>query len=108
MIETIVVEEKIYDSKQNTRDELINIRKAFPISSFINSSFILNSNKSYSLSNARFIHFHSNSPLTVQIKKNGQLIEISGQLLTLDGGVDNLILTNSTTSDIKVYITYAC
>lgn len=107
-METVVVEEKIYDSKINVRDELINIRKAFPISSIINSNFTLATGQTYVTSSCTFFHFHSASAIDIRIKKDGQSIVLNGQIITINGKLDQVTLTNNQDTDTKIYVTYAC
>ena len=109
MMQTVVVEEKIYNSTKNVRSELLNIRKAFPHTSFINTSSSLTSGNSYTVSACSFFHFHSSSCVTIQIKKNGQLITLeNSQLITLNGVLDQVIITNNQDNSVDIYITYAC
>lgn len=107
-METVVVEEKIYDSKINVRDELINIRKAFPINSIINSNFNLATGQTYVTSSCTFFHFHGASEIDVQIKKDGQIIDLKSQVITINGKLDQVTLTNNQDTDTKIYVTYAC
>lgn len=107
-METVVVEEKIYDSKINVRDELINIRKAFPLNSIINSNFNLATGQTYVTSSCTFFHFHSAAPIQAQIKKDGQLINLDSTIITISGKLDQVTLTNNQDTDTKIYVTYAC
>lgn len=104
----IVVEEKIYNSMKNTRLELINIRKAVPSTSYINTTSILASKQSYTVSACTFFHIHSSCPVQVYIKKSGQVLDLITSLITLEGQIDQAIITNTRDSNNEIYITYAC
>jgi len=107
-METMVVEEKVFDSKMNIRDELIDIKKAFPISCYVNSTFTLMPGELHSIPSCSFCHFHSNANLDLDIRKEDHILNINSQLITLDGKIDEFILRNNSDSNITVYITYAC
>lgn len=107
-METIVVEEKIFDSKDNVRSLLTDLRKAYPSSSNSTSNFTLIPNNSFKISNCGFFHFHSNSCIYLQVKKDGQSISFNSQFITLMGRIDQIILTNIQDKNVEVYVTYAC
>lgn len=107
-METIVVEEKIFNSKDNVRSLLTDLRKVYPTASNSTSNFTLVPNNSFKISNCGFFHFHSNSCISLQIKKDGQSITTNSQFFTLIGKLDQVILTNIQDKNVEVYITYAC
>lgn len=103
----IVIEEKIFKSGTNVRNQLIDCRKAFPAENVTSTSKDFAQNDSYSLTDVSVFHFHSTGDLDVILTKGSSNIRFSCQFLTLNGSFDSIVLININNAIVSGYITYA-
>lgn len=107
-MEAIVIEENLMQSGQNTRMELVDLRKAVMCDNVSKTVRTLKTGDEVKILNIQsFFHIHSTQCLEITLKKGGQNIPFCTQLLTVASDFDQIVIRNTEQDERKAFIVYA-
>ena len=113
-METIVIEERIYKSGKNIRSFLSDVRKACADMNTTSTFYeFTGQDEEVKLKDIDFLHVHSNEPIVLGIKSNGQSISYLTTFFTLQGKMDQVTISycleegQDTVKPAQTFIIYA-
>lgn len=111
-METVVVEERLYKSSTKIRSLLTDVRKALVASNTTSTFYEFKSSEDeVKIKDIKFFHVHSDCPLNLSLKANGQSISLKTNFFTISGDLDQVLITSSCEGNTFVpstaYLTYA-
>lgn len=113
-METVVIEERIYKSGKNIRSLLLDVRKACADMNTTSTFMEFKSNEdAVKVKEIDFLHIHSNEPVVVSLKANGQSMTYVTSFLTLQGRLDQVVVAGcceegqDTIKPAQTFIVYA-
>lgn len=101
---TVVCHDKIYQSGNNIRQLLTDKVVSNDSEQIVTINKELQTGQSISIPACKFIHFHSNYPVSVEL--NGSDSPITATFLSCDFGLNSIALTAENDLPTSIYIVY--
>lgn len=106
-MQTVVVEQTIYKSGKNTRSLLTDIRKAVAATSAVCADYVFTENYQVKIGACKFFQLHSDLPVSITIKSNGQSTTMISNVITIAADLEQVVVNNCQSESKQVHIVYA-